>query len=61
MHMHDTPDRPRSVNPDIPDGLEEIILRAMEKDPADRYQSTGEMIADIEKFKSNPAVTGSFL
>lgn len=56
MHMHDTPDRPRSVNPDIPDGLEEIILRAMEKDPADRYQSTGEMIADIEKFKSNPAV-----
>lgn len=57
MHMHDIPERPRAVNPDIPDGLEEIVLRAMEKDPADRYQSTGDMIADIEKFKSNPAVT----
>ena len=57
MHMHDIPERPRALNPDIPDGLEEIVLRAMEKDPADRYQSTGDMIADIEKFKSNPAVT----
>ena len=57
MHMHDIPERPRAVNPEIPDGLEEIVLRAMEKDPADRYQSTGDMIADIERFKSNPAVT----
>ena len=57
MHMHDIPERPRAINPDIPDGLEEIILKAMEKAPADRYSNTGEMIADIEKFKSNPAMT----
>lgn len=57
MHMHDIPERPRAVNPDIPDGLEEIVLRAMEKDPADRYQSTTEMIADIEAFKNNPEIT----
>ena len=38
MHMHDIPERPRAVNPDIPDGLEEIVLRAMEKAPEDRYQ-----------------------
>ena len=29
MHMQTTPERPRSINPDIPAGLEEIILRAM--------------------------------
>ncbi len=57
MHMHDIPERPRAVNPDIPDGLEEIVLRAMEKAPEDRYQTTAEMISDIEKFKANPAMT----
>lgn len=57
MHMHDIPVRPRTINPEIPCGLEEIVLRAMEKDPADRYQSTTEMIADIDAFKENPEIT----
>lgn len=57
MHMHDIPERPRAINLDIPDGLEEIVLRAMEKAPEDRYQSTADMIKDIEKFKSNPLIT----
>ena len=57
MHMHDIPERPRSVNPDIPDGLEEIVLRAMEKAPEDRYQTTAEMIKDIEAFKADPHIT----
>ena len=57
MHMHDIPERPRAVNPDIPDGLEEIVLRAMEKAPEDRYQTTAEMIADIEAFKADPEIT----
>lgn len=54
MHMHDIPERPKAVNIDIPDGLEEIVLKAMEKAPEDRYRNTGEMIADIEKFKADP-------
>lgn len=57
MHMHDIPERPRALNPDIPDGLEEIVLRAMEKDPEDRYQTTGDMIKDIETFKADPTVS----
>mgnify|MGYP002622109840 CR=1 FL=1 len=57
MHMHDIPERPRAINPDIPDGIEEIVLRAMEKAPEDRYQTTAEMIADIEAFKANPDIT----
>ncbi len=60
MHMHDTPQRPRAINPDIPDGLEEIVLRAIEKKPEDRYQSAASMITDIEKFKSNPAMTFNY-
>ena len=57
MHMHDIPERPKAVNANIPDGLEEIILRAMEKDPEERYQTTSEMIDDIEEFKNNPDVS----
>ena len=57
MHMHDIPERPRAINPEIPDGLEEIVLKAMEKAPEDRYQSTADMIADIEKFKADPTTT----
>lgn len=57
MHMQDIPERPRALNPNIPDGLEEIVLRAMEKNPADRYQSTAEMISDIDAFKVNPNMT----
>lgn len=57
MHMHDIPERPRAVNPEIPDGLEEIVLKAMEKAPEDRYRTTGEMIADIERFKADPAMS----
>ena len=56
MHMHDTPERPKAVNADIPDGLEEILLKAMEKNPDNRYQSTTDMIADIEAFKDNPDI-----
>ena len=57
MHMNNTPQRPRAINPDIPAGLEEIILRAMEKDPENRYQTAADMIKDIESFKSNPNMT----
>ncbi|MDE6657234.1 MAG: protein kinase [Oscillospiraceae bacterium] len=56
MHMKNMPKRPRAINPDIPAGLEEIILRAMEKDPENRYQTASDMIKDIESFKSNPSM-----
>jgi len=34
---------PRSLNPDIPPGLEEIVLRSLSLDPQQRYQSAGEL------------------
>jgi serine/threonine protein kinase/beta-lactam-binding protein with PASTA domain len=46
---------PRSIRSDIPEGLEEITVRAMQKDPDRRYQSAGEMLRDIEVFKQNPS------
>ncbi len=38
---------PRGLRPDIPEWLQEIILRALEVDPAKRYQSAAQMIFDL--------------
>ena len=43
MHLNQKPEPPRKRNPKVPGELEKIILRAMEKDPARRFQSMGEM------------------
>jgi tetratricopeptide (TPR) repeat protein/TolB-like protein len=43
------PVNPKSLNPDIPDRLEEIILRCLEKDPNLRYQQAREILADLEE------------
>lgn len=42
------------INADIPLGLEQICVHAMEKNPADRYQSASEMLIDIEEIIKNP-------
>ena len=43
-------DPPEEVIPDLPAKLNEILHRALAKDPDDRYQSAGEMLADVEEF-----------
>lgn len=53
MHMQNVARRPRDINPNIPSGLEEIIMHAMEKDAEVRYQTATDMIQDIEAFKNN--------
>lgn len=55
MQLQSTPKRPSELVPDIPDGLEDIILKAMAKNPDLRYQSASEMLADIDEFKHNPS------
>jgi beta-lactam-binding protein with PASTA domain/tRNA A-37 threonylcarbamoyl transferase component Bud32 len=56
MQMQTEPKKIREINPDIPDGLEEITVKAMQKDPAKRYQSAAEMLYDIDEFKRNPSI-----
>ena len=43
-------DPPQEVIPDLPDKLNGILCRALAKNPEDRYQSAGEMLADVEEF-----------
>jgi serine/threonine protein kinase/Flp pilus assembly protein TadD len=43
-------DQPEEVMPDLPAKLYRILHRALAKNPADRYQSAAEMLADVEEF-----------
>ena len=47
---------PLKINPNLPIGLVDIILRATKKNPQERYQSAQEMLRDIDEFKKNPDV-----
>ncbi|MCL2106695.1 MAG: Stk1 family PASTA domain-containing Ser/Thr kinase [Oscillospiraceae bacterium] len=56
MQLQSEPRRPREINDAIPLGLEQITIRAMQKSPAERYQSAAEMLLDLEEFKRNPLI-----
>ena len=56
MQLHNDPVKPTAINPQIPVGLEQIIIRAMQKNQNDRYQSASEILMDIEAFKKNPNI-----
>jgi eukaryotic-like serine/threonine-protein kinase len=47
-HVHDLPTPPREINRNIPEPLEAVIMRAIEKDPGRRYQSATEFMSDIQ-------------
>lgn len=44
------PRKPRQVNPHIPQDLETIVLKAIEKNPTDRYFTAQEFAADLQRF-----------
>ncbi|MBU5672891.1 Stk1 family PASTA domain-containing Ser/Thr kinase [Paenibacillus brevis] len=47
-HLQEQFEDPRLINPMIPQSVENIILKSMRKNPAERYQSAKEMLRDLE-------------
>lgn len=50
MHLTRRPEAPRSLNPDIPEPLEAVILRCLEKRPSARYPDAGELERDLNRY-----------
>ena len=53
-HIQDEVVPPKQLNPKIPDSLNRLIIKAVEKDAGKRYQTAREMINDLEKIKEDP-------
>ncbi len=54
MQVQANAEKLTQINPNIPKGLEQICVHAMQKNPYDRYQSATEMLLDIEEIIKNP-------
>ncbi len=57
--LNQQPDPPSAINPEVPAGLEQIILKALDKDPSLRYQTVREVGVDLERLSTGtlPIVT----
>lgn len=60
MQLQKDPVLPRSINENIPLGLEQITMHAMQKDFHKRYRSAAEMLRDLEEFRRSPDMEFSY-
>ena len=53
-HMQEDPKAPNELNEEIPSAVNDIIIKAMQKEPMARYQSAGKMINDLKQALEDP-------
>ena len=58
-HMQEKPIEPSKLNPDVPVAINDIIMKAIEKDPAVRYETATDMLDDLSRAIKDP--TGRFV
>ncbi|HEU0105648.1 MAG TPA: protein kinase, partial [Vicinamibacteria bacterium] len=58
-HIRNPPPPPRTVNDHIPVALEEVILRGLQKEPAQRYQSVEDMARDLDEVSAGYEATAA--
>lgn len=58
-HMQEEPVEPKEINPNIPESINKIIMKALKKDPMQRYQTSMELLLDLKQALKNP--TGDFV
>ena len=60
QHINSIPLAPREINPDIPEALEAITMKAMASNVEQRYASADDMLIDLEEFRKNPNINFDF-
>ena len=54
-HMQEEPQEPIELNPNIPESINKIIMKALKKDPMERYQTSMELLKDLKQALKNPS------
>ena len=57
QRLQETPKSPRLLNPSIPAWFDAVIMRCLEKDPAARYQTANDILADLQAARSSAGVS----
>ena len=60
QHINGGAVMPSVLNPNIPGGLEQIIMKCMATDPGQRYSSATALLYDLEELRKNPGILFSF-
>lgn len=60
QHLSSVPLSPREVDPEVPETLEKICMKAMASDIDRRYPTADAMLVDLEEFRKNPNVDLDF-
>src|SRR3712207_6493218 len=50
-HADEVPPRPREVNPEVPEGMDALVMRLLSRDPANRYASAAELIEELRRVR----------
>ncbi len=59
MHVNEPPVPPKTMNPDVPEGTNALVMRLLAKNPADRHADAAELIEDLERVRDGlPPVKG---
>lgn len=53
-HIQEKPEKPAVINPSIPKGVNDLILKAMKKDQNLRYQNASDMLSDLQRTLAEP-------
>ncbi|MEJ2079193.1 MAG: protein kinase, partial [Acidobacteriota bacterium] len=57
-HKQEAPPSPQAIDSRIPDDVDRLILKCLEKNPADRFQTAGELLAELDRIAGDmPATT----
>ena len=56
QHINGKAAMPSTLNPNIPGGLEQIIMKAMDKEPIKRYSTATSMLYDMDEFRKDPTI-----
>ncbi len=59
-HIRERPPRPKSLKAELPDEVEALVLKCLEKEPSDRYQSMDEVLEALKNVASANGMSGAF-